>query len=213
MTTVVYTAVCGADVDRLAPPDVCPPHVPHRCYTDDPTFAVNGWQMIVQPREADPVRHARRLKILSHLTEPTADVTIWIDSAYRCLSDPAEFPMPGPNRILAFIHPDRTTIMQEGAVLVTKGLATEDQIRAQVERQTREWVQTALTSTGLLIRRQASPRVRKFNRTWWDAFCEGGHTRDQMSVDYAAWLTGVTIEYLPGHYRRNDLARWQGRRR
>lgn len=214
MKVVVYTAVFGGDVDRLRPAPWRNPDVEYRCYTDDPTLSVSGWEMRHVVATESSAMQARRIKILSHLTESKADATLWIDSAYQLLKDPYAWIAYGllQQPVRALRHPHRQTAVEEGLELVRLGLAADRDVQEQLTMMAGEWRQEVLTSTGLLVRRNME-LVKTFNRTWWSFVVSGGHPRDQMTVDYAAWCTGVPITYLEGQYRDNPYAHWQGHRR
>ncbi len=161
---------------------------------------MEGWRPVLLQPTSDPIRMARRLKILAHETLPGED-TIWMDAAFTWSCDPVSLVNGVP--VQALRHPDRTTYQAEGKEIVRLKLADQKKVQRQVaEYELAGFVARRLTGTGLLIRRD-TPEVRRFNQAWWELFARGGHTRDQMSVDYAAWRSELHITYLDGHYRQN----------
>lgn len=235
MKLLVYTAVIGEDTDALKPvrDELQAPGIDYVCVTDLPLkeHRAGGWQMRVTTPKADPVREARRLKILQQAPVITSqyvptsgyDVTLWIDAAYQLKFDPLSLADAIRQNhtldVLALAHPDRDTVEAEGEAVIRHKSVPRELIAAQLDRYRREGFlpQPAgehlgarpqrLTTTGFLMRRNCE-RVRRFNHAWWSEMESCGHTRDQMSVDYAAWKSGVEIEYLDGHYRSNRFAVW-----
>jgi hypothetical protein len=208
----VFTAVVGRRTDPLRP--VAPVSgVQYLCFTDQPLTAA-GWEMrpLTQPA-IDPVYAARELKIRAHrtLAAEDPDVSLWVDAAYELQADPAAVADQWLWRadVAVLPHPDRATIEQEGTALIRLGKVARPIIEAQLAlcRKTGVLPRTRLSSTGYLLRRHC-PRVTLFNDAWWGLLFEGGHTRDQMTMDWAAALMGIDVRHLAGHYRDNGYARW-----
>ena len=210
---VVYTAWTGQYEDQVRPPRCGPcDNVEFYCYTDDPHWSVPGWTPRLVPPAPCPALQARRIKILGQQLFD-ADISLWLDASFELYVDPRQIIdrwIP-PANIVALPHPDRQTYIEEGHEIVRLGLAPADAIERQITQYTIEGFdasqQQRITSTGFLLRRHTAG-VLHFNRTWWHLFEAAGHTRDQMSVDYALWLTGQTPAYIGGHYRDNPYARY-----
>jgi hypothetical protein len=62
---------------------------------------------------------------------------------------------------------------------------------------------TQLWETGCLLRRNTS-KVIDFNNIWWDEI-QTNSIRDQISVQYASWKSGVHINSFPGTNSMNPL--------
>ena len=59
-----------------------------------------------------------------------------------------------------------------------------------------------LYETGVLLRRN-TPKIIEFNNIWWDQIINNS-IRDQISLTYAAWRTGVAINTFPGNNRPHN---------
>lgn len=210
MRLVVFTTVLGKVTDPLKEPEPAYPNVEYRCFTDQ-RLSSQRWTIVRVPRSTYPCFDSRRMKILSHKTVPDADITLWIDAAFQIHCDPRAVACQWLQNsdIAALRHPHRDNIEQEGRQIIKLGLAPQDPILAQIEDYARQGFpahsQKRITSTGLCLRRH-SPQVRRFNETWWELFSATGHTRDQMSVDFALHKTGLKVAYFPGHYRDTQMA-------
>jgi hypothetical protein len=207
MMIVVVTALIGpAESLPLAGP--AEPGVSYVCVTDR---AAPGWLCHRPPADADPRRAARRVKTAVHDLLPSAEWSIWLDASFDLVASPFEIVAAANGaEIAAFAHPDRSCIHDEGREIIRLGLARSGAVERQVAAYWRAGFPTdapgILTTTGLMVRRH-SDAVARFNRQWWHEMT--WHTlRDQLSVDFAAWRTGIEIAHLPGHYRDNPFVRY-----
>lgn len=218
---VVVTALIGA-AESVVPPPRSQPGVRYVCVTD--RADVRGWERLPASNYQDPRRAARLVKTSVHEMFPGL-VTVWLDASFELLVHPKEIieaaVLTGCS-LVGFVHPDRSRICDEAEAILRSRLAPQPQVMWQLQAyqdegfDTAETPQTVLTTTGVLVR-WPTPEVIAFNRLWQRQVLT--HTvRDQLSVDYCAWRTGVRIGYLPGHYRDNSYVRYdrarhcQGRR-
>lgn len=214
MTITVFTCVVGPTRDRLRPPTVHNPSVRYVCLTDRPTSPAPYEHVPV----AVPVNgarsaelFARQIKILAdHPSLGTPDVMLWHDAAFELTCDPnkvARQHLQGVD-VVAFRHPHRGRIEDEGEVIARMGYTAQDILASQVAtyRDAGFAEASVITSTGFSVRRM-SPAIRAFNACWWDEV-RRWTWRDQMSVDYALWKTEVPVGYFAGHYRDNPYAKW-----
>jgi len=211
----VFTCVVGATPDTVRMLNILHnPAVRYVCLSDRRTSPFPYQHVpVTVPAEQSAHLYARQLKILAdHPALGESEVLLWHDAAFRLDLDPAivarVFREDSTRQVVAFAHPDRTTVEEEAAAIVRCGYMDEATVTAQVAHYRSErWpTQTALTTTGYLLRRRTEA-VRAFNQAWWDEVARWGY-RDQMSVDYALWKTGLTCHYLAGSYRANRYARW-----
>lgn len=186
------------------------------CYTDRD---VVGWDLRPAPSARTPRHAARRAKMALLDDFPDEQWSIWVDASFDLLADPRQIMLAAALTgcdVAAMRHPDRDRIRDEAREIVRLGLASKDRVERQIEAyrlagfDTDEHPQAALTSTGLLVRRH-TPAARAFTQRWREEI-ERHTLRDQLSVDYAAWRSGVTIGYLPGNYRANPFVRYQRER-
>lgn len=207
----VFTTVLG-QTDTLRPPAIIHPAIRYVCFLDHPQPLPAPYiPVYIDSQQDGAATLSRRLKILAdHPLLGTPDVTLWHDAAYQLLSDPYAVLATtlADADVLAMQHPHRTQIEDEAAVIARLGYMTAETLAAQIVTYRADGfpVQSCITSTGYCLRRM-TPTVRAFNRRWWDEVAHWGW-RDQMSVDYAIWKTGVRLAYIPGHYRDNPYALW-----
>lgn len=205
----VFTTVLG-QTDPLRQPTVITPGVRYVCFSDHPIRVLPYETVLVETNGDDPRLLSRQMKILAnHPALGSPEYTLWHDAAFRLTCDPGELvrSLDGAD-MLALRHPHRDQIEQEAAAIAGFGYVPRAVLDAQVAwYREAGFTQTAITSTGLCLRRH-TPAIAAFNDRWW-AEVARWHWRDQMSVDYALWQSGITVRYLEGHYRLNRYAHWQ----
>lgn len=213
----VFTAVFG-DTDLLRDPVIVAPNVRYYCASDRPVESAI-WQRIDLPATPTPILAARAFKLGLHARQEVqrVDAYLWQDAAYQLQVDPLILvPVLLRADLAVLAHPDRATIAAEAQEIIKLGLADPTTVLRQVARYLkRGYSDCRLSSTGFLLRRNDA-RTRRFNTRWCTELGTNGHTRDQLSFDYAAWGLGVatlTVHDLEGHYRDNPYAQWDGGRR
>jgi hypothetical protein len=207
MTFTVFTAVLG-DTDPLKRPTVVAKGIRYVCFADRP-IVQPPYEIVRVSTPDGPRLTSRRLKILAdHPALGSPEASLWHDAAFQLACDPRGLlSLLDGTDMLALRHPHRDQIEDEAAEIARFGYVDLGVLTRQVANyRGAGFVQTAITSTGLCLRRH-TPAVAAFNRAWW-AEVRKWHWRDQMSVDYARWITGVQVKYLSGHYRQNPYARW-----
>lgn len=210
MRVIVFTSMIG-DTDQLKRPTVVNRDVRYVCFTDQ-RQAVAPYELVrvPMPTGADPRLTSRQIKITAnHPALDDADVTVWHDAAFRMDSDPVTVvsTVLTDSNMVAFKHPHRTQIEDEAIAIDRWGWVPMATMQTQIAAYRGEgFQQQHITSTGLCFRRR-TPQIEAFNAYWWSQVVKWGW-RDQMSVDYALWKTGVQATYIPGHYRDNTYAKW-----
>lgn len=211
MRVTVFTTVLGL-TDPLRTP---------RHYNAQARYIVFADQLVrVPPYELVRVppadRHrsrllSRMLKILAnHPAIGKPDFVLWHDAAFQLHCDPIAIAdtVPADVEMVAFRHPHRDTIEAEAEAIAKLKYVTPEVLQQQVRDYRAEGFppQEGISSTGFSLRR-TTPHVAEFNEVWWKEVRDRCW-RDQMSVDYAIWKTGLKAQYIPGHYRDNPHAKW-----
>lgn len=177
----------------------------------DRALAVPPYECIrVEVGALGPALASRRLKILAdHAALADSPITLWHDAAFQLRCDPVAIAaqwLDGRD-VVAFRHPHRDRIADEAIEIARLGYMPARVLEQQVATYARAgFTQSAITSTGFCLRRRTL-LVEAWQRRWWAEVTRWGW-RDQMSVDYALWWTGLEVGYIPGHYRDNPYAVW-----
>lgn len=214
MTVTVFTAAIGATRDVLRAPTVVNPSVRYVCLSDRASSPRPYQHVPVQTppsgyRTSDLL--ARQIKILmDHPALGSPDVMFWHDASFQLRADPETVARDHlrDDDILAFSHPHWSRIEDEAVEIDRRGYVPLELSARQVATYRGEGFtqQSVLTCAGFILRR-CTPQVQRFNDLWWAEVQRWGW-RDQMSVDYAIWKTGLRVRYIPGHYRVGPFANW-----
>jgi hypothetical protein len=212
-STVVYTAISGG-YDELLEPKVVSPDCDYVCFTDNPYLRSDAWE--VRPLEltaTDPVRRARRAKLLAHRYLGEYARSVWVDANLELRGDPVAFADEHLARapFVAYVHPEaRACSYDEAEVCIRLEKDDPDVIRTQMARQRDAGFPEGfgVPSTMVLARDHADPRAHALMETWWEELKRGSR-RDQLALPFAAWQTGERWAEVSGDSRDNDLVLWR----
>jgi hypothetical protein len=189
---VVYTALFG-NYDTLQP--VSPrPGVRFVAFTDQPDD-IAGWECL-RPRLTEETNQLenRKYKTRPHLLFPHAEWTIYIDANLRLTVPPTAIIRECCDGLNVFLHNVRQCAYSEAEV-IRKQVSS-----AVLDRQLGRYrdsgfpVKYGLFWGGLVVRSDAA---NSFNEYWWREV-QAGVSRDQVSLPYTVWHTGVQCHTLEG---------------
>lgn len=142
-------------------------------------------------------RNAKIHKILAHSYFPDYEYTLWVDGNIRIKEDISSLIDEWKKHDLSmFRHGQRTCLFEEADVCSAWVLDRPHRIAEQVERYKAERFpeKYGLWCGGIIFRNN---RVKDFNEFWWKEICAGSK-RDQISLPYALWKCGVTVNDMQG---------------
>ena len=201
MKIAVYTCITGA-YDPVHVPLGVDPRVDYLLFTDQPEQSVPPWmpQPFGLPR-LDAKDRSRYPKICPHRIPALAgyDLTIYVDGSIAIVGDIMEFAGGCLNRsgeFFAFEHLFRDCIYDEASECALLGHAGIFRIAGQMRRYRRSGYppKAGLFEASVLVRRR-SPAVDRAMDLWWAEYRDGAK-RDQLSLTYAAWRSGLAIASL-----------------
>jgi len=169
-------------------------------FTDFP-FESKVWERRPVCNEyPDPVRNAKKHKILPHIYFPDAEYSLWIDGSIT-LKVPLEeliHKFLQNTDIAMFPHPYRDCLYDEAMACITFGLDDPDVIDSQINRYNLEGYlpHRGLFEATVILRRHTN-EIRAFNETWWDEI-KWGSRRDQISLPYVLHKTATDITTMEG---------------
>jgi hypothetical protein len=181
------------------------------CFTDNPNLKSSFWEMLPICTEFNgrwdaDVRNAKRHKVMIH-EYVDCDYSLWIDGNNMLLNSVSYMVKEYLTDcdIATFKHPCRTCIHPEMEICVKLGLDEEDIMRQQVASYEAEGFPRdyGLNAGGFILRRHTE-QVKLFNEIWWEEICKHSK-RDQLSLNYAIWKSGIKMglldDYWSGHLR------------
>lgn len=170
--------------------------------TRSATTSTGKWEVRdIDPHEADPNRQAKLPKIMPELFFPDAGYSLWIDGNVALI-----YPFDIRRLIDEFLgdadiciarHHARTCVYQEAEVCRSRRLDDARVIDRQMTRYRREGfpAKYGLNEAPVILRRHTDA-VKDFDRQWWQEIREGSR-RDQLSLNYVLWKTGLPIAEFP----------------
>lgn len=197
----VYTAIVGS-YDYYDFPPVG--HYDRILFTDDPgKLLYSPVELPESWRRLDNARRARFFKMSPHRVLGAYPITLWIDGSVRYseLTDAHRLAQESLQDadIALFRHPDCSCAYTMAAICQELKLDDSGVIQRQVDRYRAEGMPAngGLCMGGIVFRRN-TPEVRQFNELWWSEV-QSGSRRDQISLAYALWKTGIKHTVIRGH--------------
>jgi glycosyltransferase involved in cell wall biosynthesis len=208
---VVYSVLVG-DYEDVKEPAVVDPAARYLLFTDNPSLACRHWEVVAFDTEGLNPRRASRLpKLLAHRYLPDHDVSVYIDASLRIRAGDVGRMVAdclGGRDIALYRHYKRSCVYDEiDFVMNDPDRLVED--RALCERAREKYRAigyprgNGLFENGLIVRRNTEA-VRVLNETWWREYRDGAE-RDQFTLMYALWQTGVRPNPISvgAQFRRN----------
>lgn len=196
---VVYTAIFG-NLNKLIDPLFRNDNVDYIVFTDNKKFKSNIWTTkIIKPKFKNPRIMSRLPKILSHKYLPKHDISIYLDSdmtlitknVYKMVEECLE-----GHEMALYRHYDTSCLYEHLDVclklkLVGPEIAHRIRNKYMADGFPHKY---GLFENGLIIRKN-SEKMNKLNELWWDLYSSGSE-RDQLSLMYSLWKTGITANAI-----------------
>ncbi len=215
----IYTAIF-ADYDNLKEPDNPILNADLYCFTDNPNLTSNFFNVIhVSLPLPDPVRSARKYKILGHPIVNKYHYSIWFDAAFRLkFTDALEVIrkcLPEENDYLAAVkNAKKNCIYQEYEYIKTvnnkpRFLDHQYIMDRQIETYRQEGYpeNNGLISSGFLIKNNRSKDLQELMQAWWQEI-EKFSRRDQLSFNYVVWKLQKKYRALDINIWDNEFVKW-----
>lgn len=199
---VVYTCVFGR-YDFVLPPKCIEPDTDYILICDDANWRVRGWTTwVVDPQDWGGAILANRYhKFFAHVLFPRSDYSCYIDGNSHIVG-------PLEPLMRAFIdsgaclglqkHGYRTSLKAELEACRELGKLAEPSVAdAEYTSYLEEGFDDTLPLTGnnVLLRRHDHVTLPVAMELWWTCF-KRYKTRDQLSLPYVRWKTGLTCHYF-----------------
>ena len=187
MKKVIYSVITGGyDVLMPAPKfpgwDVV-------MFTDEMPDNAKGWELRAIPPSDNPVLKSREVKILSHVFLPKYDLVCYMDANQKIILEP-------PSHPARFYHPRRQTIFQEARQIIINGRFMEDEINEQIGYYIDQgYEDQGLFLNGFSVRDNKDHKMNYLHDIWYEETTRFT-PRDQLSLPYAIWKTGIQLSGL-----------------
>lgn len=166
-------------------------------FTDANVTDPKGWEIRQLPKVEDSLLQSRDIKIRPHLHLPEYELYCYIDGNQKMKTAPPDFP-------IWFTHIRRTNIFQEAKQIINNGRFPADIINQQIDYYKKQgYKDQGLFLNGFHVRRNKED-INKLHDVWYEETSKFA-PRDQVSLPYAVWKTGIKPENIvtghkKGHY-------------
>jgi len=153
-------------------------------FTDKQHDDNKGWKIIQLPKSNNPLIQSRDIKIRPHIHLPEYDLVCYVDGNQKFIKEP-------PSNPIWFEHQRRTNIFQEAQQIINNGRFPDDIINEQIDYYTTQgYEDCGLYLNGFSVRNNKNEDIKRLNDVWFEETCKFA-PRDQLSLPYAIWKTGI----------------------
>lgn len=174
------------------------------CFTDNlESLTGTKWNAKPIPDELfrfSKVRQQRLIKALPHRYLPEYDSSLWIDGNIQVLCNVEKYLKDYPLDRFSFYtrkHPTRDCTYEEGLAVIAIKRDTTEHVFPQIHKYQQEGFPEhfGLHETCIVYRNQRSPECKLLCNMWATEIIKRSH-RDQLSLEYCRWKSGVQIGEL-----------------
>ncbi|WP_027715119.1 glycosyltransferase domain-containing protein [Desulfuromonas sp. TF] len=207
MKCLVYTCVFG-EYDWIFPPILREAGLDYVVVTDDTGLAVTGWRTLVVDVECFRGAKAANLhhRSLIHRILSGYDYSLYVDGNIRLLGRISKFLEDFSDSGAAmglYRHPIRSSVREEAETCLKSGKVAEpDRLEAELAYYRSDGFpdDMGLVETGIILKNHRHPDLDRAMALWWQLFEQFG-TRDQITLPYVLWKTGVSCMYHADSFR------------
>lgn len=174
----------------------------------DKEVIIPGWTVNRCDSKYGPLKTPRWYKTNGHLCFPFADAYIWIDGNQIPNGNATFLLEKGP--LATFKHPKRDCVYDEMMACDRIGKDHLKNMAPQIEKYHKFGYpkNNGLAETSCIYR-DNTPEINAFNTIWWKEIKEHSH-RDQLSFDYAAYISGIRYNIIQGSRIKSEFLEFTG---
>ncbi len=214
----VYTVLVGGYETLQEQPSALTSGVPFICFTDDRNLRSSTWEIrqIDSIFPSDPIRSSRHAKIKPHLYLGAFDASLYIDNTVRLKVAPeAIFSEFGSASFYAMSHSFRDDVVSEFIAVSELGFDDQTRIFEQLNHYYLDFEEELAERPywgGFLIRKHKTQELIRFSEIWSSHVLRYSR-RDQLSMNVAAKLSGITINRLELDNHESSVHVWSSSNR
>ena len=199
---VIYTCITGG-YEQLREPSFVNDDFDYICFADNESIKSDVWQIKEIPSEFNEysnVKKQRLVKILAHKMLPEYDLSIYVDGAILVKGDMNEFikeVVDDEHSVFIPQHPDRKCLYDEANAVMRLKKDTSDKPKKQMKFYKEEGFppKRGLTQNNIMLRKHMDADCIRLMELWAEQIKEYSH-RDQLSLMYCEWKTGVEVKKI-----------------
>jgi hypothetical protein len=199
----VYTCVTG-DYDPIQEPEVVTDGVEYICFCSETVKLPRPWKRgrIPYLRLSDR-NMSRYVKMFPHKLPELRqfDVTVYLDATIRVTGNIYGFladHVPNVNSgVWMFDHPSRDCVYEEGWQCAYSAHDWIWNIHRQLKAYQGRGLprHVGLTEAGAIVRFSSDASMPVLMEKWWEEYMRGAK-RDQLSLPFASWTTGIPVQSM-----------------
>ncbi|KQY79128.1 hypothetical protein ASD52_04770 [Ensifer sp. Root142] len=188
------------------------------CFTDNEFLESETWTIVrISPIfPSDPTRSQRYVKLNPHVFLPDYDFSIYIDSTIELLVDPKLIIEKYDCHPVTFQnHSFRDTVHEEFLAVLDHGFDDQARVFEQLNHYLMESEHILFERPywgGMILRRHNSDEVKEFSQIWSSHMLRYSR-RDQLSLNVAAHLAGITVNRLMFDNHSSPIHVWRSENR
>lgn len=203
---VVYTAILG-DYDTLYTPLVPKNGITYICFTDNPNLKSDYWDIVYVDKPDNPRRQGKYYKILPHLFLRDYDISIWVDGNTIIKKDLRVFihNYLKCSNLLFISHDLRICGYEEAAACLFYNLGEKNIIINQLNKYYNAGFPSeyGMYCGGFIVRKHNEKDVISMMNSWYGEVTKYS-LRDQLSLGYCLWNSGIDYEVVDIDYTDNE---------
>ena len=212
---VIYTCITGK-YDSLLEPVKINDDFDYVCFTDNPEFESDVWDIRPLPNEVNglsQIKKQRYVKLNPHKFLSDYDISIWVDGNVEVMGDVNTLlskVMRSDCSVYVPKHPSRMCIYAESKAVLSMKKDTNDIVDPQMKRYKSEGFpeKYGLLQSNIMIRKHNNPDCIRLMEDWTKEIIGGSH-RDQLSFNYCCWKNkDVMVKYLDAKIYDSEWFHW-----
>jgi hypothetical protein len=203
---VIYTAVFGGK-DELIDPKHVDNSVDYICFSDSKETKLGVFKVVNEnPIFFDPRMSARMYKILPHVFLEDYEESIWVDGSVTIKGDLFKLMGNKDDEIVSFKHPERKCLYKEieAAEISAKITKFDGDKQADYYRSLGMPENFGLWENTVIYRKHNQENIIKLDEEWWEQLRKFT-IRDQVSLPYCIWKSGIKIGTINLNVRKNSF--------
>ena len=195
----VYSCITRG-YDTLKTPLFTDDRISYFCFTDNPAIVTPPWVFrTIDLEELSPKDQNRYIKMHPHEFLPGYDITVYVDGSIQIVGDLYALVCKAinlPEDMFLYEHPYRKCAFAEAAACIHYAHDWIWTIAAQMNRYRKEGypINYGLFEANVMIRKNTAV-MQSLMHEWWYEY-RSGSKRDQLSLPYMAWRSGVLLGSL-----------------
>ena len=156
-------------------------------------------------------KRQRMLKVLAHLVFPEYKMSVYVDGNIKLVGNVSELIkevlVDKKIKIAIARHPVRSDVYHEAIEVLKLRKDKPERVTRQTDRYFNEGFgldEGGLFETGIMLRKHMTKDCIRLMEKWALEIMIGSH-RDQLSLTYAIWKTGVKVFFLPSWLKTSTL--------